>query len=275
VVERQGEEWVGVSRSRVERSLARHGFSLGDATRPQQLRPIARSWVLPGSALGGLGLLVSVVLLVLERRSSARAHEQAQQFVLHALTHELRSPATASRLALEQLRPHYDLLPEDAAEAFLALTRANTRLNRTLAETGTLLSLRSGHCPVQPAACALQDVFDELGEDVETDVTLHTDPQLLALVLGNVLANAHRHGAPPVTVQAARTSKGARIVIGDAGEWRQPLADVLNPFARDSEQDGLGLGLALMDHGVALLGGRWTLDYTPTRFTLLLPDLAS
>jgi signal transduction histidine kinase len=74
------------------------------------------------------------------------------------------------------------------------------------------------------------------------------DHDRLEQVLVNLLDNALRHGAPPVTLRMYRSGDQAVIEVGDAGPGiAAELRDsVLEPYVRgNTSAPGAGLGLAI------------------------------
>jgi len=72
-------------------------------------------------------------------------------------------------------------------------------------------------------------------------MTLRGDARLLRRMIRNLLENARRHGAPPVTL----TVRGNRLFVCDGGIG-VPEADrerVFGPFYRGARGSGLGLSI--------------------------------
>ena len=85
-------------------------------------------------------------------------------------------------------------------------------------------------------------------------------------VLGNLLDNADRHGAAPVTVTVDRAGDCGRLVVADRGAGMDPemLASATHRFARSAEsrsREGFGLGLSLVESIVSRAGGELRLCF--------------
>lgn len=113
-------------------------------------------------------------------------------------------------------------------------------------------------------------------------LTIRTDPILLERLLRNLLDNAVHHGAQgPVEVRMS-LEKDLKITVSDRGPGIPPeeREHVFKEFYRLTPAralGGLGLGLALVQRLVQLLGYELSVDYTDpqhrigTQFTLVLP----
>ncbi|MFF0415476.1 sensor histidine kinase [Kitasatospora sp. NPDC004745] len=100
-------------------------------------------------------------------------------------------------------------------------------------------------------------------DDVETAGTVETDPRRLERIVGNLVVNAHRHGAGPVRV----TVEGRTVVVRDHGPGFPP--DLLRHGPRrfhtgSAERGpGHGLGLTIALGQARLLGADLRLDNAP------------
>ncbi|MGO4839641.1 sensor histidine kinase, partial [Rhizobiaceae sp. 2RAB30] len=81
---------------------------------------------------------------------------------------------------------------------------------------------------------------------------LSGDPRLLARLVRNLIQNAERHGAPPVSVEVTRKGGIIRLGVRDhgAGVPEGERSRVFEPFYRPSGRSetsgGWGLGLSLV-----------------------------
>jgi signal transduction histidine kinase len=86
----------------------------------------------------------------------------------------------------------------------------------------------------------------------EPGLSVHGDATALGQILTNLLDNAARHGAGPITVQADTVDAAVRIVVHDQGPGIDPgfLPHAAERFTRaDTARTtlGAGLGLSLVD----------------------------
>jgi two-component system sensor histidine kinase MtrB len=102
---------------------------------------------------------------------------------------------------------------------------------------------------------------------------------VLDRVVSNLLLNAVRHGAPPVTVTAVARDMHLRIVVEDGGPGvsEEMVPSLFERFGRGATtgEGGSGLGLAIARAYARAHGG--DLVYEPgergARFELILPSL--
>lgn len=230
----------------------------------------------------GLMGMVALIVGLLARDLQAQRHALAAALadsrradawrarLVTMLAHDLRSPLASSRTGLATLRQHHQ---DMSSEAIDRVTAGGIRqVDRMLAMTRDLLDLaraEQGRLTLYPRPVVLRDVVDdamalvgtspELVEvDVPADLVLVADPERLEQVLANLLANALRHGAPPVEVDARAEGGMAFLSVRDHGPGLPPgLADhVFEPFATSEDGSrGVGLGTWVVGHLVEAHGG--------------------
>ena len=204
-----------------------------------------------------LGHTLNTMLAALET-----AVERERHFVNDA-SHELRTPLTllSAGLELALRRPRSTAELEQTVKDAAADTADLIRLADALLTVG-----------VQPDQADADEVnLRDLLTDViaryqvtagDTRVALHTQAATALLVRGdatrfeqvvtNLLDNAVRHGAPPITATADRTAELIRLTVHDHGTGMDPdfLPRAAERFSRaDTARStpGTGLGLSLVD----------------------------
>ena len=125
--------------------------------------------------------------------------------------------------------------------------------------------------------------------EVMADANVAVDPFHLRQILGNLLSNAVRHGAPPVTITIEATERDVTLVVIDAGPGvpeafvphlfdRFPQANADTARAPTGTDTGSGFGLYLVRELVHANGG--TIEYetaspTGAQFNITLPRQTS
>jgi two-component system sensor histidine kinase MtrB len=115
---------------------------------------------------------------------------------------------------------------------------------------------------------------------VPPDLEAPLDPIALDRMLSNLIANALRHGEPPVTVIAAQRDTHLRLTVEDRGQGvrREFVPRLFDRFTRGPESrgqtTGSGLGLAIAQAYARAHGG--DIVYEPAvphgaRFELVIP----
>ena len=222
---------------------------------PEEVREVARAF---NDMVGRLDVLVGT----------------QEQFVADA-SHQLRSPLTALRLRVENLR--YDADGTAAAEldgalgevdrlallvnGLLALARADRRAPaRSPEEIAPVLEGRAESWRAAAAEAGL-----EIAVAAETGLRCELSPGALEQVLDNLIANAI-HAAPPgtvVTLSAAARERGAEIAVSDEGPGmaEEEREHAFDRFWRgQDDRRGSGLGLAIVKRLVEADGGTVRLD---------------
>jgi signal transduction histidine kinase len=218
--------------------------------------------------VAGLAATLNGMLASLER-----ARESERRFLADA-SHELRTPLTALRGNVAYLARH-GATPELVDE----LAQDADRLSRL---TDDLLALSREEAAQRPT----EEVrLDELAReaaaehtgvavDAPAPVRVAGDRAALTRALANLLENAERHGAEPVTVSATQNGTVAHLSVTDAGSGLAPdtAKHAFDRFWRGpSGAPGSGLGLAIVRATAERHGGRASVE--GARFTIELPAL--
>jgi signal transduction histidine kinase len=226
----------------------------------------------PGAA-AELRTLAEAFNGMLDRLDDAFAKQR--RFVSDA-SHELRSPLTAMRGQIEVLARK----PSPSAEEVRhmeAMTMAEMRrVERLLDDLLALARLDEGVGPALREVRAgplLREIAAAPDRRVEVgdlaDGVLTADPDQLAQVVRNLLANAERH-AQRVVLSSSAAGGELTVSVDDDGPGI-PAAErerVFDRFhrsesARDRSSGGSGLGLGIADSIVALHGGRIWVEDSP------------
>ncbi|MBV9265974.1 MAG: GHKL domain-containing protein [Acidobacteriaceae bacterium] len=206
------------------------------------------------------------------------------------LAHELRNP-------LGTIKGSAELLQKQTSSASPALRSemAGYIVSEVDRMNGLISNFLDFAKPLQirPVEAELAPVVDEAVRDQadlsntrevkvtismpESAISFEFDPDLLRLVLANLIQNAIQASAPgqQVEIRAAADSDLVRILVTDHGEGiqAQHLENIFNPFFTTKPQ-GVGLGLAIVSKIVDEHHGRVNVFSEPgagTTFEIALP----
>ena len=193
-----------------------------------------------------------------ERRDSV-----AQQTHLLAVTaHELRTPTAVIDGAAGALRGSWDQMPATERDDLLAGIRGSAhRLRRLISDLATAsrlhgetLQLRFDEVSLTETlrgAAARRQTADaevRIEVDVPQDAVLEADAGRLGQALDNLLDNALRHGAMPITMVGTADRDNVHIRVTDAGPGvsAELVPRLFERFAIGGPAGGTGLGLYLV-----------------------------
>jgi two-component system, OmpR family, sensor histidine kinase MtrB len=217
---------------------------------------------------------------------------RARQFA-GDVSHELRTPLTAMTAVTDILYEHPGLAG-DAATAARLVRQEVLHLNRLVEDlieisrfdAGTA-QLAADDIDVATAVdrCLHARSWTEVSADVPAGLTVRLDRRRFDVILANLVGNALRHGALPVTVTAGLQPDGQggtrlTVDVRDHGDGLPPTA-IPHLFDRLYKADtararsqGSGLGLAIALENARLHGGRIDAGNHPgggAIFTVSLP----
>ncbi|WP_327102805.1 ATP-binding protein [Nonomuraea glycinis] len=218
-----------------------------------------------------------------ERARPLAEADRMRTALLAAVSHDLRSPLSAAKAAVESLRSHeIDWTPQDRDELLATADESLARLDRLVENLLDMSRLQAGVLGLSSQPIALDEVvphaIDELGplrDRVEGDIPLDlpevlADPALLERVLVNLISNAVRHGPSEqkVLITASWHDDHVEIRVIDRGPGipREAHDRVFLPFQRLGDRDngaGVGLGLALSRGLTEAMGGTLVPEETP------------
>lgn len=187
-----------------------------------------------------------------------RQRLEAERRVTADIAHELRTPVTGLLTAAELLPPGRPTeLVLDRAKAMRTLVEDVLEVARldSASERAELQDIMLGEFVSRRVAAKDPDITVRVVH--ESEVT--TDPRRLERVLFNLLANAARHGRPPVEV----TVEGRVIRVRDHGPGFPEALVAEGPSrfrtgSADRAGQGHGLGLTIAAGQARVLGARLT-----------------
>jgi two-component system, OmpR family, sensor histidine kinase KdpD len=208
---------------------------------------------------------------------AARRTETARTAVLHAISHDLRSPLTAITTAISALRSDR-LSADEHGELVDMIDAESVRLAKLVDDLLDLSKIQAGAVAPRPDWCDLSDVVASavahLPDTQPIELALPLDLPLvqadaaqLERVFSNLLENAIKFSPPgaPVRITGGVAAGRVTVRVTDRGRGipAQQRARVFEPFFRGRTDrspvaagSGSGLGLAIVKGFVEANGGR-------------------
>jgi signal transduction histidine kinase len=212
--------------------------------------------------------------------------QRIRDHVAAVVSHDMRSPLAGLHGYLEILVDDEELDPALAHrmhERSLILTRRLTLLCEDLLAATTLehgdlaLDPRDLNLREQLAECATGFPDLDLRIICPRSARVYADPLRLQQILGNLVANAEKHGAAPVTLRVSTDAQNATIRVGDSGEGI-PESFIPRLFERYAQgaraSGGAGIGLSVVHDLVQAHRGTIRYDLTEPAFIVTLPICA-
>ena len=247
-----------------------------------------------------LNIKVRPPYLIFEDITSKKLLENAKMDFVNSLVHEFSTPLTVISGYTQILTEKKDELPQDVSTAIDRILKSVVRLSRLVDELGILSNLELKNYRIHSETINLAALMEEIIADFEprfkkkkltvlTEIPEYlyvvSDSVLLYRVMVNLLSNAIKYSfdCEKIVLKAFENKGSICISVQDFGIGirSDELPRIFERFFRASNAkseriSGLGLGLALVKHAVAIMGA--TIDVESnymmgTTFTLRLqPD---
>lgn len=256
----------------------------------------------PAIDAGALDAIAGVVAIAIERaqflaeREAAELQRQRGELaatLLASLSHDLKTPLTAIRVAVENLRGELSIADRheqgDAAAAELV------RLTRVFEDILAMARIDASAVQVQRERATPADVVEAavaharhaldghaLKVDAESASGVEVDARLASVALSHLLENAARYSSADrdILVDATLDSDGMRFTVTDGGPGLDPseLERVFERFYRGRHAQqaatGTGMGLSIARGVLNAIGGRVWAENMPgggARFSIRIP----
>jgi two-component system sensor histidine kinase KdpD len=252
---------------------------------------------------GTLDTLAGVVAIAIERahfleeRKSGELTRQSEELktaLLASLSHDLRTPLTAIRIAASNIKAS-ELDQADRVEqsdVILSEVERLTRLFQNLIEmaridAGAIATESRWTHPSEIVAAARDQVEQtvqnhKLEVTIEPDIPVRLDPRLTASALAHLLENAAQYSPDGAAIQVAgRVSReGLTLQVRDhgAGIAAADLPHLFDRFYRGaaakSRTSGTGMGLWIVRNLLAAANGQVWAENCPdggAQFTMIVP----
>jgi two-component system, OmpR family, sensor histidine kinase KdpD len=252
---------------------------------------------------GTLDALAGVVAIALERAQFleerkaselTRQSEQLKTTLLASLSHDLRTPLTAIRIASSNLNRE-ELTAEERREQSDVILSEVERLTRLFDNVLEMARIDSGAIASESRWTHPSEIISAARDQVERtlqahrlevvidpDVPVRLDPRLTATALAHLLENAAQYSPPGSTidVSARVADQGLTIRVRDHGPGIAPadLSHLFDRFYRGTaaktRTSGTGMGLWIVRGLLAVEQGRAWVENSPgggAQFTIAVP----
>ncbi len=219
---------------------------------------------------------------------AAAAAEQSRFLAVTA--HELRSPVGVLSASGRMLAESWERLEQTERDELLAgLQSSAARLQRLLGDLLTTSRLQASTLDLDLAERDVSEVLapalrrlrvahpdavieSDLGDGVRAVV----DPDRLAQIVDNLVANAVTYGRSPIHVATRQVGEEVELTVRDAGPGVPPeLRDRLFERFASRGGHGTGLGLHIVRELARALGGEASYHAEVNAFTVCLPRAAA
>jgi len=252
--------------------------------------------------IGALDALAGVVAIAIERAQFLAERDAAElvrqkadlaSALLASLSHDLRTPLTAIRVAVENLRE--ELPPDERREQSRAAISELSRLTRLVQDILDMARIDAAAIRVARDWVTAEDVVDAaiayvrptiegrpLRVNATGDLEVEIDPRLVSGALSHILENA-AHYSPAgrdIALNARVDHDGLHISVTDQGPGLDAgeLEHLFERFYRGQSARqttfGTGMGLSITRGLLAAAGGRVWAENVPgggAKFSLMIP----
>ncbi|VFQ43822.1 ATP-binding protein [Desulfoluna butyratoxydans] len=248
--------------------------------------------------LKGVGEMRLGTLIVFNDVTRMRRLESMRRDFAANASHEMRTPLTCIKGAVETILLEKEKLPESHDRFYTIIEKNVERMTHLIEDLLELSRIEQQQGGLSLAPSQVDGVLETSltllsGSADAKEVTLEVtgakgvmatfDPMLLERAVVNLLDNAIKYSPArsTVTVDVARTEDRVEIRVSDQGGGipAEHIPRLFERFyrvdsARSRKLGGTGLGLAIVKHVMHLLNGEVRVESTPEKgstFTLVVP----
>ena len=246
-----------------------------------------------------VALVVFLIVAIIATNLSAAAQERAREAqradlastLLASLSHDLRTPLTAIKVAMENLSE--DLPPADRDAQTRAAVTEIDRLTRLFEDILAMARIDAAAIDVERQWVTPADIVDaatvfarhaldgrSLRVDADDAHEIELDPRLVSVALAHLLENGARYSPPttPIIVTARVDARELRITVSDFGPGidAEELEHLFERFYRGRaarQTTGTGMGLSIARGLLAAAGGTVSAEDVPgtgARFSIVV-----
>ena len=245
----------------------------------QKLASKKRAWILEGMTMGFITILIGIAMFVYLDRV-VRLNQQQNNFLL-AVTHELKTPIAAAKLALQTAtkRPNTDIVPKMVVMAQSNISRLAVLVEQILMAT----RFENKFTEPQKVWIELSVFFNSVLKNMElkiedyqrldiqipVNLQFYADEQMLSTVIRNLVTNAIKYseGQGKINIESQINDNNFTLIFTDEGIGisEDEKKNIFKKFYRVGEEKtrttpGSGLGLFLVKKITEIHGGKVTVE---------------
>ena len=245
----------------------------------QKLASKKRAWILEGMTMGLITILIGIAMFVYLDRV-VRLNQQQNNFLL-AVTHELKTPIAAAKLALQTAtkRPNSDIVPKMVVMAQSNISRLAVLVEQILMAT----RFENKFTEPQKVWIELSVFFNSVLKNMElkiedyqrldiqipVNLQFYADEQMLSTVIRNLVTNAIKYseGQGKINIESQINDNNFTLIFTDEGIGisEDEKKNIFKKFYRVGEEKtrttpGSGLGLFLVKKITEIHGGKVTVE---------------
>ena len=245
----------------------------------QKLASKKRAWIMEGMTMGFITILIGIAMFVYLDRV-VRLNQQQNNFLL-AVTHELKTPIAAAKLALQTAnkRPNTEIVSKMVDMAQSNISRLSilveqilmaTRFENKFTEPQKIwIELNDFFSGVLKNMELKQDDFQRLEIQIPSGLKFYADEQMLSTIIRNLITNAIKYseGNGMIHVETEVNENNFKLTFSDEGIGisDEEKKNIFKKFYRVGEEKtrttpGSGLGLFLVKKITEIHGGKVTVE---------------
>ena len=245
----------------------------------QKLASKKRAWILEGMTMGFITILIGIAMFVYLDRV-VRLNQQQNNFLL-AVTHELKTPIAAAKLALQTAtkRPNSDIVPK-----MIVMAQSNISRLAVLVEQ-ILMATRFENKFTEPQKVWIElsvffnsvlknmelkiEDYQRLDIQIPVNLQFYADEQMLSTVIRNLVTNAIKYSERQgkINIESQINDNNFTLIFTDEGIGisEDEKKNIFKKFYRVGEEKtrttpGSGLGLFLVKKITEIHGGKVTVE---------------
>lgn len=245
----------------------------------QKLTSKKKAWIMEGATMGFITILIGMAMFIYLDRV-VQLNQQQNNFLL-AVTHELKTPIAAAKLALQTAvkRPNTEIVPKMIEMAQSNIVRLSILVEQILMAT----RFENKFTDPQKIWIELNDFISNIVDNMElnmvdferikinipNNLSFYADEQMLSTIVRNLVTNAIKYSEGVGNIEISSTLNDNYFTLNFSdygiGISDEEKKNIFKKFYRVGEEKtrttpGSGLGLFLVKKITEIHGGKVTVE---------------